>query len=89
VASTSTKRSTPAPAPAATTGEYQDLVGLVVIILFVFLNFLDAKRQRKSKWDLHNNNSSSKGNSPEPKVGAQALANAAHLTAELNKLGKR
>ena len=54
-----------------------------------FLYFSDAKRQRKSKWDLHNSNSSSKGNSPEPKVGAQALANAAQLNAELNKLGNR
>ena len=60
------------------------------VMVTPFLNFSDAKRQRKSKWDLHNNkDSSSKGNSPEPKVGAQALANAAQLNAEFNKLGNR
>ena len=53
---------------------------------------LDMKRQRKSKWDQHvtkDSRPSSKGSSPEPKVGAQALANAAQLNVELNKLGHR
>ena len=53
---------------------------------------LDVKRQRRSKWDQHvtqDSRPSSKGNSPEPKVGAQALANAAQLNVELNKLGNR
>jgi len=65
------------------------VVGLCVHGSNPIFNLSDAKRQRKSKWDLHNNKSSGKGSSPEPKVGAQALANAAQLNAELNKLGNR
>ena len=65
---------------------------LSVLFLSWTLYALDVKRHRKSKWDQHvtqDSRPSSKGNSPEPKVGAQALANAAQLNVELNKLGHR